>query len=367
MTSPARRRSVVIAPDSFKGSIGAPAAADVIAAGWLSQSPHDDVLVLPLADGGEGTLQVLYQANPAAEWHEAGIVSGADGRLVRARWLELPTGSRVVELASTCGIEMLTNLDPMGASTRGLGQVLRLAALAGDGPLFVAVGGSASTDGGAGALTALGFSFLDRAGRPISEGGGALASLETLSADNAVPPPDEVIVLTDVDTPLVGPRGAAAVFGPQKGADARQVALLDASLSHYAAILGGDPTAPGSGAAGGTAYGLSTLWGARLTSGFEWISQQVGLPDALRYADVVVTGEGCLDRQSVMGKVVGRVADVAARHSVQLLAIAGQVTFHPPYPTISLEDIAGSKSAAMSDPARWLFAAAARSASHFPR
>lgn len=351
---------IVFAPDSFKGTVSADDAAALLAAGWRNVRPADEVLLMPMADGGEGTLDVLARAIPSAQWRSAPGCTGPDGRRVDARYLLLPGDVGAVELARTSGLPLMRNPDPLGATTRGLGDVIAIALDAGARELVIAVGGSASTDGGAGALVALGLRLLDATGKPVDDGGGALATLARVNnGELRAPPAGGVRVLTDVTHPLLGPTGAAAVFGPQKGASTLEVALLDAALARFAALLGGDPTAPGAGAAGGTAFGFAAAWGARIVPGAAAIADLIGLDDALTGADFVVTGEGRLDDSSWHGKVVG---EVAGRTTVPLGIACGSATGQPPVTAdvVTLAELAGSVEAAVADPKRWLVTAGER-------
>jgi glycerate kinase len=347
---------IVIAPDSFKGSIAAAAAADALAAGWLAERPGDEVTRLPLADGGEGTLDVLAAAVPAARWHSA-LVSGPDGRPVDCPWLELPDGAAVVELARASGLPLLTAPDPLGAHTAGLGEAISHALDAGAREIVITLGGSASTDGGTGALAALGARFLDRAGHALPRGGGALRDLASVDlAGLRRPPAGGVSCLADVTAPLLGPAGAAAVFGPQKGADPGQVGRLDAGLARLAALLGGDPGAAGAGAAGGAGYGFAAAWNAHIRPGAAELCRIAGLDRALNGADLVITGEGRYDQTSTGGKVAGAVFTAAAAAGVPAALVAGQLAGDRPPVTaaLSLSDLAGSPAAALAGPARWL-------------
>jgi len=219
--------NIVIAPDSFKGSLGALEVARAIAAGWSSVRPGDSLTLIPQADGGEGTLDAVEASVPGAVRRDAGPVTGPDGRPTPGVWLALPDGTAVVELAQMSGIPLMERLDPLGASTVGLGEVIRHALGSGASRLVIGLGGSASTDGAAGALSALGL----RADVSLSSGGGALGGLGRLDRSQLLaPPPGGVTLLTDVSAPLLGPAGAAAVFGPQKGATPGQVEELDAAL-----------------------------------------------------------------------------------------------------------------------------------------
>lgn len=351
---------VVIAPDSYKGGPGAAEVAHALADGWRQSRAGDELLELPLADGGEGTLDAIGAAVAGAERRPVTGVRGPDDRPVDASFLLLPDGTAVAELALASGLPMMSRLDPLGAHTVGLGEVIREVLRTGARRLLVGVGGSASTDGGLGALHALGLRALAADGSEIPDGGGALRQLASIDRTALLAPPvDGVEVLTDVESPLTGPRGAAAVFGPQKGADPAQIEQLDRALRHLAEVLGGDPQQPGAGAAGGTAYGFATLWDARLRSGSEAIAAQVGLDDAVRSADLVVTGEGYLDATSFVGKVVGTVAACAHRHGIPMAVACGGADpevsgTRPGVAVVSLTDLAGGIAASMADPLRFL-------------
>jgi glycerate kinase len=325
---------IIVAPDSFKGSLDADEVAAAIARGWRAVRPQDSVLEIPQADGGEGTLAAIERAVAGSRRRSAGWVTGPHGSPVAGSWLELPDGTAVVELALSSGIALMERLDPVGATTRGLGEVIAAALDGGCSRLVVALGGSASTDAGAPALEAIGA---------------------------RVPPPGGAVLLTDVTAPLLGPTGAAAVFGPQKGANPGQVVMLERRLATIADQLGGDPTEAGAGAAGGTAYGLAT-WGATIVPGAAEVAAQSGLTAAARDADLIITGEGRYDSQSLTGKVVGGVIDLD--RPVALVAGAVQAPF--PGWSADLVSLAGSVSAAMDEPQRWLELAGAAAARAFP-
>ncbi len=347
---------VLIAPDSFKGSASATVVANALAAGWLAVRPGDQVTRLPLADGGEGTLDVLAAAVPGARWRRA-RVTGPGGAPVTSRWLELPGRTAVTELARSSGLTRLARPDPMGAQTTGLGEVLGRALDAGADRILAGLGGSAATDGGAGALAALGARFLDAAGQPLPPGGGALAGLARADLSQLRPPPaGGVTCLTDVTAPLLGPRGAAAVFGPQKGAGGAQIDRLETGLARLAALLGGDPAAPGAGAAGGTGYGLAAAWGAILTPGAAELTRLAGLDRALTGSDMVITGEGRFDATSLTGKTSGAVLAAAAAAGVAVALVAGQISDTKPgvARVVSLAVLAGGADAAQASPRRWL-------------
>jgi glycerate kinase len=351
---------IVIAPDSFKGSIAAAAAAAAVAEGWLSARPGDQVTRFPLADGGEGTLEVLAAAASGARWHPA-AVTGPCGPRVHSCWLELPGGTHVIELARASGLPLLAAPEPLRAHTIGVGELIGRALDAGARRLLIALGGSASTDGGTGALAALGARFLDAAGRDLPPGGGALAELAAADLSGLrPPPPGGAACLADVRAPLLGPRGAAAVFGPQKGADAGQVDVLAAGLSRLTEVLGGQSDAAGAGAAGGTAYGLAAAWGAAIVPGAAELCRISGLDRALSGADLVITGEGRYDQTSADGKVAGAVFAAAGQAGVPAALIAGTIAAAPPAAvvrSVALADLAGGATAARANPARWLRAA----------
>lgn len=358
-TAAPRPLRVVMAPDSLTGSATAVEAAEALRRGWLRARPGDDVTLAPMADGGQGTLDVLASAVPGARRVPV-RVTGPDDRPVDAHWLRLPDGTGVVEVASTSGITLLDPLRPLAAHTRGFGQAIRAALDAGVPRLLLALGGSSSTDGGVGALRELGARFRSVDGSAAGDGGGALAGIA--SADLAglrALPAGGARILADVRAPLTGPAGAAAVYGPQKGATPDDVRLLDAGLAHLARLLGVDPATPGSGAAGGTAAGL-LAWGAEAASGSAGVADAIGLAALVADADVVITGEGRFDAQSRTGKVPSRVLDLAAAHGTAAVLVAGSVGA----PTDgfravrSLTDLAGSGADARAHAARWLERAA---------
>ncbi|WP_353808997.1 glycerate kinase [Agromyces sp. SYSU T00194] len=366
-------RRIVLAPDSFKGTATAADAAAALADGWLRRAPGDEVLARPMADGGEGTIDALAAADPAAERVPV-RVTGPDGRPVDTAWLRLtgPEGEQVgvVELASASGIMLLDPLRPLDAHTIGFGEAIAAALDAGVDRLLLALGGSSSTDGGLGALTALGARATDASGAPVAPGNRGLGDLARIDLDDLRPlPPGGAVILSDVTNPLLGPAGAAAVFGPQKGADPAAVARMDANLSRLDRVLraarggAGAPGAdtPGAGAAGGTGYGL-LAWGAVAVSGAAAVAEAVGLAAAVDRADLVVTGEGRFDGQSEAGKVPSEVRATALAAGVPVALVAGAITAETGEfaASVSLTDLAGSGSEAMAHPLAWLEEAGAR-------
>ena len=351
---------VVVAPDSFKGSAGAADVAAAVAEGWRSTRPGDRVTELPLADGGEGTLDALEAALPDSVRHEV-VVPGPEGRPVTASWLMLPGGTAVAELASSSGLGLMSRPAPYDAHTRGLGRVVVDALDTGATRLVVGLGGSASTDGGAGLLTELGARFLDSLGEPVVDGSHGLSATVRVDFSGLRPPPvGGVEIWSDVTAPLLGPEGAAAVFGPQKGATPDDVLALDSALERLAALVDADPTTPGAGAAGGTGFGM-LVWGATVVSGAEAVAEAVGLDRLVADADLVVTGEGRFDAQTAGGKLVSWVASSARAHDVPVALVAGQVTASTDgfVDVVDTSVLAGGSAASMTDPRRWLEAAGA--------
>ncbi|GMA34798.1 glycerate kinase [Demequina litorisediminis] len=364
---------IVLAPDSFKGTAEAGTVAHAIASGWADVRPSDEAVILPMADGGEGTLEALAQAPGAVRTPVA--VTGPDGRKVEAEWLALP-GDRgtvgVVELASTSGITLVERLAPLDAHTVGFGQAIAAALDAGVDSLLVAIGSSCSTDGGTGALAALGARFLGADGAVIARGGRGLGDLARADFAGLRPlPPGGASVLSDVTSPLLGDGGAAAVFGPQKGASPQQVRVLDAGLARLAQACRDagrpvEPGLPGAGAAGGTGYGLA-VWGATLGSGSAAVAHAIGLETALAGADLVITGEGAYDGQSDVGKVVSEVRRRAATVGIPVALVAGRIDADTGdlAAAVSLTDLAGGAEAAMCETLRWARAAGQRLAATF--
>ena len=363
----AQHLRVVVAPDSFKGSLDARDVAAAIADGWRSERPLDDLVILPQADGGEGTLAAIGAATRDAIPHSAGEVTGPDGRPVPSRWLLLPDGTAVVELADLSGLPLMSEPDPLGATTRGLGETIAAALDAGAVSLVIGLGGSASTDAGAGALAALGMLLLDSDDRRLGPGGAELTRLARIDSTGLrAAPPGGVRLLSDVTAPLLGPGGAAAVFGPQKGAGADDIRILDAGLTRFAELLdaGTAASVPGAGAAGGTGYGFLAAWGAEIESGARAIGDLTGLTAAAASADLIITGEGRFDATSLSGKVVGGVLELAGPRT---LVIAGGVGPDAPagVRTWSLTELARSADAALADPVRWAREAGAAAAREF--
>lgn len=327
----AARGRVIVAADKFKGSLAAAQVAAAVAGGLRRRTGADlEVVDVPVADGGDGTLQAVVAAGYSL--HPV-VASGPTGRPVETAYAALGS-TAVVELAAVCGLAQLPDghPEPLLASSYGLGQVIAAALDEGFAHLVVGIGGSASTDGGAGMLTALGATVLDAAGEPVGPGGAALAGAASLDLSGLDPriAAVDVTLACDVDNPLVGPHGAAAVYGPQKGATADDIATLDAALRRWAQVVaaatGRDRSAdPGAGAAGGVGLGALAVLGATMRPGIDLVLDLLGFEQLLDGARLVVTGEGSLDEQTLHGKVVTGVAGRAAGAGVPTVAIAGRV------------------------------------------
>jgi glycerate 2-kinase len=327
---------VLIAADKFKGSLTAVQVAERVTAGLRRVVPGAEVEALPVADGGDGTVDAAVAAG--FERREV-RVAGPLGHEVTAAFA-LRGDTAVVEMAEASGLQRLPAgvFAPLTASTYGSGELLRAALDAGARTIVFGVGGSATTDGGAGMLTALGARFLDADGEPVSPGGAGLSELA--SADLSALDPRlasvELVLASDVDNPLTGPKGAPAVYGPQKGASPDDVEVLDAALGHFAKVLEESvgveavdhAAAPGAGAAGGIGYG-ALLVGARFRPGIEVMLDVLGFIPALERADLVITGEGSLDEQTLHGKAPAGVAAAARAAGKEVVAVCGRLALPP--------------------------------------
>ena len=356
---------ILIAPDSFKGSATSRQVCDALTHGWLEVRNGDAIESAPFADGGEGTLDCIESVSASAVRVPI-HVQGATGIEHSSSWLLVNGDTAVIEMAALCGITTVEKLDPLGAHSFGVGQAIK-AALNDDRvrEILVAVGGSASTDGGTGALAALGFTFLDADGSAVSLGGAQLHAIETIVSPEHIASVERGIkVLVDVQSPLVGITGAAHVFAPQKGADSGQVDFLDIGLSHLLSLVG-VADKPGYGAAWGVSFGLSALLGASIVSGVHTIASLIDLEEKIKKADCVITGEGSFDSQSFSGKVVGFISDIAQRNNVPMMIACG-VNENADSPSIiSLVDLAPSVESAMSESQKWLIEAGKKLATRF--
>ncbi|RKT77132.1 glycerate kinase [Terracoccus luteus] len=327
--APAPTIRVLVAPDKFKGTLSAAGVAACLAAGLRAAGPGLEVTVVPVADGGDGTVDAAVAAGFERESLSA---TGPAGVPLTTCWARRGPDA-VVELADASGLARVPHgaLAPLTATSRGTGEVIAAALDAGCRRIVVGIGGSASTDGGVGLLQALGVRVLDADGHDVGPGGAGLEAAARLDLTGRHPAlaDAELVVACDVDNPLTGVHGAAAVYGPQKGATAEQVERLDAALDHWADLVANATGAdrrdePGAGAAGGVGFGLLAVAGAHARPGAELVFELTGLHDALAGADLVVTGEGSLDEQTLRGKAPAAVAAAARAAGVPVVGVAGR-------------------------------------------
>ena len=334
MTERGHAARVVLAPDKFKGSLTAAQVAEALAAGMREVRPQLETIMLPVADGGDGTVAAALSAGFEKIMVDA---VGPTGEPVRTAYA-LARDRAVVELAAVVGLSMLpSGFDPLGSSSYGLGQVLADAIRHGATTIVVGLGGSASTDGGAGMAQALGARLLDNEGHELPPGGGNLIQLARLDVAplHAMLGSVKIIIASDVDNPLLGPRGAAAVFGPQKGATPQEVEDLERGLRHWSAIVSettgrDDAGRGGAGAAGGAGFGALALLNAQIEPGIGLVLDLIDFDRRIVDADLVVAGEGSLDEQSLAGKAPIGVANAAAKAGVPVVAVAGRLQLSPP-------------------------------------
>ncbi|MGN8025498.1 glycerate kinase [Microbacterium sp. 22242] len=326
---------ILIASDKFKGSATGPEVAAALAEGIRSSAPGTVIDTVPVADGGEGTVDAALDAGFEAI---TATVTGPTGQPVEARFA-VRGDQAIIEMAAASGLDALPGgvKDALGATSRGTGELILAALDRGCTHIALGVGGSANTDGGAGMLQALGLVLQDAEGRDLAGGGGALASLATVDAAALDPrlADTDIVLASDVDNPLLGRRGAAAVFGPQKGASTEDVGALDAALARFAALLEQQPgirpaaDLPGAGAAGGVGYAALAALGAHREPGVEVVQRLTGLAERIAGADLVITGEGSLDDQSLGGKTPLGVAAAAGAAGIPVVAVCGRSTLSP--------------------------------------
>lgn len=322
---------VVIAPDSFKDSLDAAGVARAIGAGLAEVWPDAERVECPMADGGEGTMDAILAASHGELRRQ--VVRGPLGHSVEAGWGWLAESrTAIIEMAQASGLQRVPTdqRDACRSSTWGTGELIAAALAAGATRIVLAIGGSATNDGGSGMLRALGLRLLDADGQALEEGGLALGRLARIDASDLDPRLAEVQVevAADVDNPLCGPNGASAIFGPQKGASPAQVQALDQALGHFAdlcaQLLGDDVREfPGCGAAGGMGFAAKAFMGAQFCPGVEVVAELAGLDALVQGADLVITGEGRFDAQTLRGKTPMGVARVAKRHGVPVVVLAG--------------------------------------------
>ncbi|BDB19756.1 glycerate kinase [Pseudomonas sp. CYM-20-01] len=322
---------IIIAPDSFKDSLSAEGVAQAIAEGLTQVWPDAELVQCPMADGGEGTVDAVLAACKGQLRRHS--VRGPLGTAVEARWGWLADShTAIIEMAEASGLQLVSSglRDACTTTTHGTGELIRAALDAGAERIILAIGGSATNDGGAGAMQALGVQLFDADDQPLAPGGLALARLARVSLEQLDPRLAQVRfeIAADVNNPLCGPHGASAIFGPQKGANPEQVQQLDAALGHFADhcanVLSKDVRdEPGSGAAGGLGFAAKAFLGAQFRAGVEVVAELVGLDAAVRGADLVITGEGRFDAQTLRGKTPFGVARIARQHNVPVIVIAG--------------------------------------------
>ncbi|MHC4227324.1 MAG: glycerate kinase family protein [Planctomycetota bacterium] len=321
---------VVIAMDSFKGTLKAYEVCQIISDSIREILSDVIIVAKPMADGGEGTARAMLEAGDG-KWVPLTVMGPLPEMQIDAGFAWFADGAALVEMACASGLELLAaeQMDPLRTTTYGTGQLIEAAVKRGASNILLAVGGSATVDGGAGAAAALGWKFLDRKGDPVPLGGGGLERIaRIIKPENLMSVP--VDVLCDVDNPLCGEHGAARIYGPQKGATERMVEKLEAGLSHLARLvraqLGrGIENVPGAGAAGGLAAGAMAFMDAGIVSGIETVMARSNLWAELESADWVITGEGSFDRQSLYGKVVSGVLKLAKQSDTRVAVLAGQV------------------------------------------
>lgn len=322
---------IVIAPDSFKDSLSAEKVADAIAAGFSDVLPDAQLITRPMADGGEGTVDAIVAAGNGQLRRNR--VQGPLGAAVEANWGWLPDSrTAIIEMAEASGLQLVARneRDACISSTFGTGELIKAALDAGAQRIILAIGGSATNDAGAGALQALGLGLFDAQDQPLAHGGLSLANVTRIDLTGLDPRLNDVRfeIAADVNNPLCGEHGASAIFGPQKGASPEQVRLLDQALGHFAdhcaRVLPKDVRdEPGSGAAGGLGFAAKAFFGAQFRAGVEVVAELVGLSEAVKGADLVITGEGRFDAQTLRGKTPFGVARIAQAHGVPVVVLAG--------------------------------------------
>ncbi len=363
---------ILIAPDKFKGSLTATAAAEAIAEGFGRAWPAADTSLLPIADGGEGFAEA-FGAALGGEWITTRALDPI-GREVDARyvWVEAEKLA-VIDMSEASGLWRLNKeeLAPLRATTYGTGQLIRHATERGARKILVGLGGSATTDGGIGMAAALGYEFLTSDGEDLEAIPGNLLALIRIQTEGAIELP-EIVAACDVQNPLLGPRGTAQVFSPQKGAGAMDIVALEEGLLNLADVVASDMgcdfrETPGAGAAGGIAFGLLSFCGARICSGFDLLAETVRLEERIAASDFVITGEGRIDGQTLEGKGPAGVAALARKHGKPVLAFAGSIADNPAVDSLfdahcAIIDEPVSLDVAMSRGAEFLTRTAARAA-----
>ena len=324
---------IVIASDSYKGSLDSSQANEAMRKGVLRVFEDAEIKCIPIADGGEGTVDAVMTCCGGSYCYET--VTGPDGREVIARYGILPDKSAVIEMAAASGLPLVQDVTPdtvMNSTTYGTGQLIASALDKGCRKIYIGIGGSATNDGGIGMLQALGVSFLDADNREVGFGGKYLdkiARIDISNLDSRIRE-TELVVMSDVTNPLCGENGAAVVYGPQKGATEEEIAILDKGLAQFAELichmnLPDIRNLPGAGAAGGLGGGLVSFLGAEIRPGIKAILEIADFEKSVQWADLILSGEGRIDGQSANGKVVSGIAEIAGKYNVPVIAICGSV------------------------------------------
>lgn len=322
---------IVIAPQAFKGCASAHTIASTMAAGVHRALPHAQIVIAPVADGGDGTLDILLSAKSGERYLSQ--ASGAHGEKKQVLWGALTNAfpkTAIIESARVCGLAGLPKNDPSITTTYGVGMLIEAALEKDFQRLFIGLGGTATNDAGAGLAQALGVRFLDKKGKELPQGGAALARLHTIDASGLNPfiKDAQIIAGCDVNNPLIGPNGASHIFSPQKGASKAVVEQLESAFENFVNIVKKEfskdlSQQPYLGAAGGMAASLSLFCGARLVSGAEWILNEIDFDGILEGADLVITGEGCMDLQTASLKAPLAVAKAAKKRNIPVIAVVG--------------------------------------------
>lgn len=324
---------IVIASDSYKGSLDSSQVNEAMRKGILRVFEDAEIICIPIADGGEGTVDAVMTCCGGSYCYE--MVTGPDGREVIARYGILPDKSAVIEMAAASGLPLVQDVTPdtvMNSTTYGTGQLIASALDKGCRKIYIGIGGSATNDGGIGMLQALGVSFLDADNREVGFGGKYLDKIARIDISNLDPRirETELVVMSDVTNPLCGENGAAVVYGPQKGATEEEIAILDKGLAQFAELicqmnLPDIRNLPGAGAAGGLGGGLVSFLGAEIRPGIKAILEIADFEKSVQWADLILSGEGRIDGQSANGKVVSGIAEIAGKYNVPVIAICGSV------------------------------------------
>ncbi|MFQ6817512.1 MAG: glycerate kinase [Blautia sp.] len=324
----------LLASDSYKGSLSTLQVAEQIKKGVMKVFPDAEFICVPVADGGEGTVDTMV-SNLGGEYRTV-EVTAPDGRRIKAQYGLLKNKKVVIEMAAASGLPIVPkeNRNVMTATTYGTGEMIRAALSEDCDQIYIGIGGSATNDGGVGMAQALGYSFRDINGCEVGFGGGELKKIVTIDASNVDKrlKDKQIVVMSDVTNPLCGKTGASAIYGPQKGATPDQVKELDEGLKHFARLvkeqMGLDLLdMPGAGAAGGLGAGLVAFTGAKIKSGIETVLEVAGFKEKLDWADIVITGEGKIDSQSVLGKVISGISEMAKEKDVPVIAVSGAIDY----------------------------------------